>query len=174
MPQRSSDQKPTSILPDGLRALTREVAERPKAALWFVVILACAAVGWTLTTIDFRTERADLIDPDADFQKRWVDYTESFGDSSEMIVVVESEQPEQVLRVLDDLGRRMEQEPAFFRNVMYRLESGKLPRHKGLQYLSQEQLRAGLRQVDAMRPYLTPQGETVGAALAIRSLEPAV
>jgi len=159
--QGSSEQRAGSLLQDALRNITRLVSRRPKITLWIVVVLACTAVGWTVTSIGFKTDRADLIDPDADFHQRWMDYTESFGDGSDLIVVVESDQPDRIPPVLEELGRRMEQEPRFFRSVLYKVERGRMPAHKGLQYLPPQQLQQGLQNLQAMRPLLEADGRSL-------------
>ncbi|MFQ5731442.1 MAG: MMPL family transporter [Planctomycetaceae bacterium] len=153
MPQGPFEQERRSLLRDGLRSATRVVSQRPQITLWIVVVLACGCIGLTLTSIEFKTDRADLIDPDAAFHQRWLAYTENFSDSSDIVVVVEADDRDAIARVLDELGRRMEREPRFFRSVLYRVDAGRVPSHKGLQYLPPEQLEGGLRTLDDLRPY---------------------
>ena len=87
-------------------------------------LLASASVAITIMWMGFKTERADLIDPSAPFQQRWKQYAETFGDTSEIIVVVEAEDPQTIKDTLDDLGERIAQEPEHFRNVLYKIEPG--------------------------------------------------
>ena len=116
------------------------------------------AVLLTLTLIKFKTDRSDLIDPNADFQKRWLSYTKSFGESSDIVVVVESEERETIPRVLDELGRRMESEPELFEAVLFKIDAGRVPAHKALQYLPSPVLEAGLQKLGDLRPFLSPAG----------------
>ena len=160
MPQGASDYERGSLLGEALRSITRFSSRRPRATLWFVLVLACAAAGLTVCYIRFKTDRADLIDPDAAFHRRWLSYTESFGDTSELVVVVEADNPVTIKQVLDDLGTRMQRESEPFRNVLYKVEPGAL-REKGLQYLSPEQLQAGLERLDEYSPVVRGRWDLV-------------
>lgn len=142
-----------SLLRDTLRMVTRQVARRPKVTLFIVLLLSSACIGGTICFIDFKTERSDLIDPDAAFHQRWKAYTEDFGEAADIVVVVESESPSLVKQALDDLGTQMRREPDLFSNVFFRFEPGKL-RGKGLQYLSPDQLEEGLGRLEEYSPIL--------------------
>ncbi|MBD3674577.1 MAG: MMPL family transporter [Planctomycetaceae bacterium] len=138
---------------DFLQSLTRMTVRSPRISLSIMILLACVSVGITLAWMGFKTERADLIDPSAPFQKRWKQYAETFGDTSEIIVVVEADDPQTIKNTLDDLGGRIEKETDHFRNVLYKIEPGEL-RTKGLQYLSPVQLEKGLDQVEKYLPII--------------------
>ncbi len=142
-----------SMLTDTVRSLTLTVSSNAKLTLWLIMLSACAAIAYTAANLNFKTDRADLIDPQAPFHKRWMNYTESFGDASDIVVVVEDAQPEVIKDVLDELGTRMTQDTDHFSNVLYKVEPGEL-RGKGLQYLSPRQLEAGLEHVEQHAPLL--------------------
>jgi len=161
--QDAFERRDGSLLRDALRSLTRFVSRRPKITLSLVVLLACASAVFTVRYLDFRTERADLIDPNTPFQRRWMSYTESFGDAADIIVVVEADNPETIKQVLDDLGSRMVKESDLFTNVLYKIEPGRLP-NKGLQYLNPEQLEAGLERFAEFSPVLQGRWELVKIA----------
>ncbi len=149
-----------SWLGDALRSVTRFGSERPRLTLCLVLLLAFVCVGLTVQCIDFKTERADLIDPDAPFHRRWIQYTEAFGDASDIVVVVEADTSAAIKRVLEDLGARLAAEPELFINVLYKYESGRL-RRKGLHYLSPEQLETGLSRFAEYRPILQGQWDLI-------------
>ena len=161
MPQSSFQQQRRSLLRDGLLAITRASSQRPHLTLGIIAGIACAAILLTVTTLDFKTDRSDLIDANADFHKRWLNYTESFGDASDIIVVVESQDRETIPRILDEIGRRMEAEPNLFQGVLYKIDSGRVPAHKGLQYLPRGQLESGLQTLNGLRPYLKPGDDSL-------------
>ena len=81
------------------------------------------AIGWTVKSIEFRTKRSDLIDPEAGFHKRWLEYTAQFGDAADIVVVVEADQPETVTAAINDLGSRMDRDSEFFRSVLYKIDA---------------------------------------------------
>lgn len=149
-----------SLLREALRAITRAVAMRPRLALWIVVILCCSAVALSVTGLKFKTQRSDLIDPNAAFHQRWLQYAESFGDTSDIVIVVDASEPDTIKQVLDDLGRRLESEPEYFDNVLFKVEPNLL-RRKGLHYLPPQQLEAGLNRVAEYKPVVEGRWDLV-------------
>jgi len=119
-----------------------------------------AAIASTILFLEFKTDRADLIDPEAAFHRRWLDYTESFGDASDLVVVVEADKPAAIKAALDDLGDRLSREPALFRHVLYKVQPNAL-RRKGLQYLTPDQLETGLQRLQEYRPILEGRWDRV-------------
>lgn len=154
---RSKEQS-HGLLPEALRAITVAVASRPHLTLCIVGALAVAAVAITWGFLGFKTDRADLIDPEADFHKRWLAYSKTFGDESDLVVVVESDEPARIPPAIEDLGRRMEQEPQFFQAVLYKLDVGRVPAEKGLQYRSPAELNAAWHNVKRLSPLLAQGG----------------
>ncbi|MGE3313860.1 MAG: MMPL family transporter, partial [Planctomycetaceae bacterium] len=149
-----------SLLGEGLRAITRLGSRRPLSTLWFVVLSACVAAAFSFLCLDFKTERADLIDPTADFHQRWMKYTRSFGDSSDIIVVVEGGDSDAIRAALEELGTRLSRENKLFKNVLYKVSAGSL-RSKGLQFLTPAQLQRGLRQIGEYSPVLRGQWDLI-------------
>ena len=74
-----------------------------------VVIGVLAAVGslyLSQTRLGFRTSRADLLNPKSEFNRLWLEYTKEFGDTEDVIVVVEGAGQEKVVPVLEELASR--------------------------------------------------------------------
>ncbi len=136
-----------------LRSLSLASAANPKLVLVLVALasILCAVSAGVL--LKFKTDRSDLIDPDAEFHKRWKTYIESFGDSSDMVVVVEGKSPERIMEAVEDLGAQFKAEKELFEQVLFKVDSGAL-RRKGLQYLSPQQLEVGLQGLTAFQPVL--------------------
>jgi hopanoid biosynthesis associated RND transporter like protein HpnN len=151
--QDTSERDRGSLLEDALCSITRFSSERSWFTLILLVILAVASVGYTVRSITFKTNRSDLIDPSAPFHQRWIQYTQTFGDDSDLIVVFEGDNPETIKKALDDLAERMEREADLFTNFLYKVEPRRL-REKGLQYLSPVQLEAGLNELRRFRPII--------------------
>lgn len=160
MNSKSSEPEPRSMLAEGLCWLTDLCSRRARLTMLLMVLSAVGCIIYTVQVIKFKTDRADLIDPAATFQKRWQNYTDSFGDAADMVVVVESSRPEAIKQVLDDLGGRLKNESSLFTNVLYKVEPGKL-REKGLQYLSPDQLANGLDRLDEYRPVLNGRWDLI-------------
>ncbi|VAX35983.1 Hopanoid-associated RND transporter, HpnN, partial [hydrothermal vent metagenome] len=149
--QDAEQREDYSLLKDVLRSVTRFVSRSPKMTLWIVLLITGASVGLTAHYMDFKTSRSDLIDPNASFHQRWLKYTKEFGDSSDIVVVVEADSPDKIKEVIEHLGNRMAKESDYFTNVLYKIEPGAL-RSKGLQYLSPQQLEEGMQQLTQYQP----------------------
>ncbi|MFK7779094.1 MAG: MMPL family transporter [Gimesia sp.] len=151
MDNPSPDNQERSFLSEALGAMTQFVVTHSKFSLTFALIVSIGCVLLTVFRLEFKTDRADLIDPNAAFHKKWINYTESFGSSSDLVCVVESDSPESIKFVLRNLGQRIEQHPELFENTLYQINPGNLP-SKGLQYLSPRQLQVGLNRLDEYGP----------------------
>jgi len=158
MPQNSLDQDRRSLLRDALSGITRAVSQRPQLTLGIVFAVSLASVVWTVSFIDFKTDRSDLIDPEAEFHQRWLEYTESFGDASDIVVVVEADDRDTIVTILDKIGRQMEAEPTRFQGVLYKVDADRIPAHKGLQYVPPSRLESGLQTLNELRPYTPSDG----------------
>ena len=139
-----------SLLGLALRWTTLTSCRRPRVTLCLVLLLTALAVGYSAVGLKFKTDRADLIDPNAEFHRRWIDFTNSFGDASDVVVVVEDDNPWHIRQVLEKLGTRLEQESELFTNVLYKHDTSRL-RAKGLQYFSPRELESGLRRLETYR-----------------------
>lgn len=165
----SSDHEDSGLLPRLLHSVTRSVSRRPGGALWLVAIVTLISGGVAARFLEFKTSRADLIDPHAEFHQRWLNYTERFGDQTDIVVVVEAESTDRIRQVLDELGSALEEEPEKFDRVLYRFDPGNL-RQKSLQYLTPEQLDTGLRRLAAYGPILDGHWNRAGVESYSRRL----
>ena len=93
----------------------------------------------TMTQLGFRTSRAELLNPDSDYNRRWLEYTKEFGDKEDVVVVVEGESRENIIPALDEIRRSLAQRKDLFGAVLHESDSPKL-RAKGLYYLKPEEL----------------------------------
>lgn len=150
----------SSLMAEMLRSVTHACARRPKTALVFLALSVVACLGYSWHSLKFKTDRADLIDPSAAFHQRWLRYTQSFGNSADIVVVVEADRPETIKHTLDELGPRLLKQPELYANVLYKIEPGNL-RSKGLQYLAPEQLVAGLTRLEDYRPILNGRWDLI-------------
>src|SRR5690606_19494454 len=76
-----------TLLDDALRSTTRAVASAPKVTLLLVLVVSGICVALTICFLGYKTNRADLIDPAATYQKRWLAYTQNFGAGSDIVAV---------------------------------------------------------------------------------------
>lgn len=160
MDVKSEGKESRSMLAECLCWLTDLSSRRARTTVLLILLSCVGCIAYTVYFIKFKTDRADLIDPAATFQKRWKNYTESFGDSSDMVVVVESKQPETIKQVLDDIGGQLKADPKLFTNILYKVEPGNLAA-KGLQYLAPDQLISGLERLEEYRPVLNGRWDLI-------------
>ena len=123
----------------GIVLLTRAVVRRPLLTLAIATVLAMVSVVYTASNLTFKTSRAALISPQSDYHQRWLRYADAFGESQDIVVVVEGRDTMALKAAIDALGARLEAEPDQFRNVLYRIDLRPL-QQAGLQYLSPEEL----------------------------------
>lgn len=170
MPADSHDHH-SAAFGDFLRSFTRFLTARPWVSIVLLVAVCIASSVYTARNLKFKNDRGDLIDPNADFQKRWLEYTKSFGEASDIVVVVEGRMPEDIVPVLDDLGERLKEDDQHFRNVLYRIriEQEQL-RRKGLQFLSAEQLELCLAHLEELRPVIQGDYDTVNLEQVVAML----
>lgn len=161
MDAQAPDRDGPGIVPRLLSALVGAVASRPRVTLSLVLLLVLAAAGLTVTSLRFKTSRADLIDPGADFQRRWIRYVDKFGDQSDIVVVVEARDAATIRAILDDLGRRIEQDTEHFRAPLYRIDPSALGK-KGLQYLSPEALEGLAGHLEVYAPVIAGNWQRAG------------
>lgn len=138
MPADSHDRHAVAFS-DFLRSFTRVLTARPWVSIVLLSVVCIASSVYTSRNLKFKNDRGDLIDPNADFQKRWLEYLKSFGDASDIVVVVEGRSAEDITPVLDDLGKRLIADDQHFQSAFFRVEHDAL-RRKGLQFLAPDQL----------------------------------
>jgi len=135
------DASRSSWMATGIESLTKAACRWPRATLWlvFASTIGCSLFAWQ--NLSIKTNRADLISPDAPYQKRWNAYAKAFGDVTEdLVVVIEADDRRAIIKAVNDLGPRVEREDGFFKNVLYRIDLQPLA-SKGLQFLSTEELQ---------------------------------
>lgn len=161
MPTRCADHVHDALLSRVLQSITRSVSRRPWGTLGTVLLLCLVSLVMCARFLEFKTSRADLIDPDLKFHQRWLRYTERFGDQSDVVVVVETPAGDETRRVLDELGGALDVENELFSRCLYRIDLGGLE-SKALQYVAPRDLEAGLARLETYGPILEGHWERAG------------
>lgn len=162
-PDRGGPDHPsqTGRLPRFLGTVVAAAATRPRLTLSLVLAITLLAIGFSATSLRFKTSRSDLIDPGADFQRRWLRYVGTFGDQNDMVVVVEARNAAAIQTILDDIGRRIEADAEHFQSPLYRIDSSPLGR-KGLQYLPPEALETLAAHLEVYAPVISGNWQRAG------------
>lgn len=127
--------------------LTRMAIGMPRLWLAGVLMTMLAAVYYTLFCLQFETDRSDLIDPQAEYHQRWLKYAESFGETNDLVVVVQATSEPEIQQTLDELGEQFEAASDEFSNVLYKIDSSQLEA-KGLQYATAAELLKILEELE--------------------------
>src|SRR5262245_47501809 len=96
-----------SLLARPLVWLTRWVLRFPRATIALAVGLAVASVILSCTKLGYHTSRLDLLNPNHEYNRVWIEYLNEFGDDEDALVVVEGAGREQVVPVLQELSSKI-------------------------------------------------------------------
>jgi hopanoid biosynthesis associated RND transporter like protein HpnN len=102
--------------------------------LVFAFFIAIWSLYWTSEHLGFKMSRLDLINPNSGFNRLWLDYIDEFGDSNEVLVVVEGKGNVEVIPVLETLSERIACFPDMFQGVLHGVDLSTI-RRKGLHYV---------------------------------------
>jgi hopanoid biosynthesis associated RND transporter like protein HpnN len=143
----------SGLLGRGLVAWTRLCLWRPWVVVLVAVAAAVAAGLWTADSLGYKVSRTDLLDPESDYNKLWIDYIREFGEDDDAVIVVEGPSRGDVIPVLEELSREVAREGDLFRSVLHEVDLSRV-RSKGLHYLSPEDLAAIDQFVERTQPVL--------------------
>ncbi|MEN6451931.1 MAG: MMPL family transporter [Thermoguttaceae bacterium] len=156
-----SEATESSALTRPLRWITSLAVRFPKTTIALATAVTIAAVVLTAARLGFRNSRADLLNPRSEYHQRWLAYIKEFGDQEDVVVVVESKRPEQVLAAMKDVADALDRQPKLFCAVMHQYDFTRL-RSKGLHYLTPEQLAAVGGFLDRAAPILQGDWDSLG------------
>lgn len=161
-------QSDESWLSAPLAFLTRMVLRGPRSVLMLAALLAVASIALSAADMGFHTRRLDLLNPNSDYNRLWIDYLEEFGDGDDAVVVVRGAERENVLAALDELAEVITEEDRYFRSVLHEIDLSRV-RAKGLHYLSVEELQQIERSLDEVDPVLNDDWPQVSLEHQLRA-----
>jgi uncharacterized protein len=142
-----------SLLAGPLYLATRVALRYPAATVALAAALTVICVAYTWQHLGYRTSRLDLLNPESDYNRLWIDYINEFGDEDDAVVVVEGANREHVVPVLDEVSTMLAREDRLFHAVLHGVDLGKI-RAKGLHYLSREELLGIEQFLDSVSPII--------------------
>ncbi len=101
------------------RGLFDLIARYPLAILFVALLLSAISVVYTKNNLEFLTGRDDLMPKNSKFHRDYRDYRREFGDTEEIVVVLESDDPDKAGRFGKELFSRLQQRKDVFREVFY-------------------------------------------------------
>ena len=163
-----------------LHRITLFSIRRPISVLSAAGVLALLAIVLTIMGLGFHTSRLDLLNPKSSYNKLWLDYIREFGETDDILVVVEGDSSEQIVPVLDEVAEVLLRDERNFRAVLHRVDFSPI-RAKGLHYLDVEQLETIERFVTEAKPVVSNgwtrlsvgnMAESMGSRLLAASRDP--
>jgi uncharacterized protein len=115
------------------------VLPRPYLVLGVSFALAALSVLYTALNLDFQTSQLDLISPH-DPLIRLTEKIQPFQNKDSFTVVIEAPTPQRAVSFLAALARRIEGDPAHFRDVFYRVDP-QIVRPWALLYLEEKDIQ---------------------------------
>lgn len=140
MREKTMQQVESSVLSRPLSALTALVTRFPVTTMIVAGLLAAVSMVMAQNRLKFKTSRADLLDPNSEYNRHWLEYTKEFGQQEDVLVVVRGNDRNSVTSVLDKLAGELQKDTKHFRAVFYKIDQAKL-QAKGLYYLEPQQLQ---------------------------------
>ena len=144
---------PPSLLARGLVAWTHLCLKASSLVVLVAVVSALAAGAYTARSLGYKVSRTDLLDPDSDYNKLWIDYIAEFGEDDDAVVVVEGPTRTEVIKVLEEVSAEVARDGTLFRSVLHEVDLSKI-RAKGLHYLAPSDLAEIDRFIERSQPIL--------------------
>ena len=140
-----------SILTRLLEHLTRGLLRARRTVLVVCVLSAVLSVAIAVQWLGFRTSRLDLLNPQSDYNRRWLEYLSEFGNDDDVLVVVAGADADSITPALDALAAELARQPDMFQNVLARSDLARL-RPKGLHFVPEPDLRKLVAYVEYLEP----------------------
>ena len=122
-----------------LVAWTRLCLKAPAAVITIAVITAGVAGLLTQQHLGYKVSRVDLLDPESEYNRLWIEYLAEFGEDDDAVIVVEGPSRAMVVDVLGEVSEELSQEGSLFHSVLHEVDLSQI-RSKGLHYLQVDDL----------------------------------
>lgn len=122
-----------------LAGLTALAARYPVACIALALAVTLVAVAYTTSELGYRTRRLDLLNPENDYSRLWMEYIAEFGEDDDAVVVVEGQNRDAVVPVLREVSTALADRKHLFSAVLHGVNLQAV-RNKGLHYMSPDDL----------------------------------
>jgi hopanoid biosynthesis associated RND transporter like protein HpnN len=95
------------------------IARYPVTILFFALLLSVISGVYTKNNLEFLTGRDDLMPKNSKFHRDYRDYRQEFGDPGEIVVVMESDDPDKAGRFGQELYESLQKRKDVFSDVFY-------------------------------------------------------
>ncbi|MCA8985690.1 MAG: MMPL family transporter [Planctomycetaceae bacterium] len=101
-----------------LGRVTTRVATHPRKALALALMVVAISAVLALSSLTFKSDRSDLISPEAEFHRRYLEFCERFRETNELLILLESSDEPQLLAARDWLVDELNARETLFENTM--------------------------------------------------------
>ncbi len=154
----------SSIATRGLTRLAHLIVRYPKAFWIPQLVLFVLSVGYTITQLEFHTDRNALVSAEKEYHRNFLNYLADFESQDDLVTVVESGDREKNRQFVERLGARLAAEPDVFRSVFFKGDLALLG-PKALLFLDDASI------VDTMRDQIRSVRPMIEAFSQVNSLE---
>lgn len=109
-----------TLMARGLGWLAAAVFRHPRWFLYPQVLLFGLCVFYTVKHLEFDTSRDDLVGANKGYHQNYLRFKKEFPTQDDLVVVVESEDPEKNRQFVERLGAKVEAETNHFHDVLYK------------------------------------------------------
>jgi hopanoid biosynthesis associated RND transporter like protein HpnN len=135
-----AEQERTTLVQRLLVALVGCVGRFPRAVLALTAALCGLSIYAACTRLDYHTSRSDLISPHKEFQRRWNNYLDEFGDDEDLVVVLKGQDAPAMRDALEQLATAVARQPDHFDRLFYKVDLRPL-KNRALLFLPPEHLK---------------------------------
>ena len=153
----------TNLVARGLAWLARAVYYHRALFLYPQLVLAALCVLYTVTHLNFDLRQDDLVGANKKYHQNFLRFKKEFPTQDDLVVVVESENPERNRQFIERLGARLEVETNLFHNVMYKNDFNMLG-SKALLFVPDKDLEELKHTLGDYRPFIQQFSHTTNLA----------
>jgi hopanoid biosynthesis associated RND transporter like protein HpnN len=117
------------------------------------VVLFFASVAYTIFFLQFDTNRDNLVGSNEKYQHYFLELKKEFPQQDDLLVVVESENPEKSAQFVERLGEKLEAETNLFINLFYKKNPERFGR-KALLLATEDELRDYSKMLADFQPFV--------------------
>lgn len=122
-----------------LRKVAWFAVHRPRLLVYPQVLLILFSVFYTISYLEFSTDRNDLVGQEETYHKQFLRFREEFGNQDDLVAIVESDDPSKNRQFVERLGRELNAQTNLFSDIFYRRDLAMLG-PKALYFLSETEL----------------------------------
>src|SRR3989454_9151743 len=124
-----------------------------KLFLYPQLLLFVLAVAYTVKYLQFDTSRDNLVGANKKYHQNFLKFKKEFPTQDDLVVVVQSEDPEKNRQFVERLGAKLEAQTNLFRDVFYKGDL-KMLGSKALLFVSEQDLTELRKTLLDFRPFL--------------------